>query len=43
LLNNFSFKKKICDPCLFWGTYYDALDGYEINGQKQDIPVQISK
>ena len=44
LLNNFSLKKSECNSCFPWGhDYFDTLDSYYVNGQKQTVPVQIIK
>ena len=44
LLNNFSNKKAPCNSCFPIGhDYFDALDSYYVNGQKQNVPLQITK
>jgi len=44
LLNKFSLQKTTCNSCFPSGhDYYDALDSYYMNGQKQTIPIRIIK
>ena len=43
-LNNFTLVKTVCVDCIPFGkSYYDALGYYYVNGQKQNIPLEIFK